>query len=139
VNLNRLSIIGFIGRNAERKVLPNGTPVITFSVATKKSWRDEHGAWQEKSQWHNVVAFGGGFEQMRERLVKGAHVFVQGELTTHEYDRRIQIPNGKKTIDHVVKQLVVELKADTIRVLDRSQSNSELSDAAEPPTGGDAA
>jgi single-strand DNA-binding protein len=41
-------------------------------------------------------------------------VFVQGELTTHEYNRTIQISDGKKTVNHVIKQLVVELKADTI-------------------------
>jgi single-strand DNA-binding protein len=58
---------------------------------------------------------------------------VQGELATREYDRTIQVPSGKKTIEHVIQQLVVELKADTIRILDRSNSNAEPSDAAEPP------
>jgi single-stranded DNA-binding protein len=76
--------------------------------------------------------FGDGFAKLAERLAKGAHVFVQGELTTREYDRTIKVPNGKKVIEHVMKQLVVELKADTIRILDRS-SNGER-EAAEPQT-----
>ena len=81
-----------------------------------------------------VVAFGKGFAQVADRLVKGAHVFVQGELTTREYDRTIKVPAGNgKTIDHTVPQLVVELKADTIRILDRSTAIGEQSDAAEPP------
>jgi single-strand DNA-binding protein len=71
---------------------------------------------------------------MADRLVKGAHVFVQGELTTREYDRTIEVPVAKdRTIKHTIRQLVVELKADTIRMLDRSSAANEQSDAAEPP------
>jgi len=138
MNLNQLSIIGFVGKNAETKYLPNGTPVTKFSVATKKSWKDENDEWKEKTQWHNVVAFGKGFAQLADRLVKGAHVFVQGELTTREYDRLIKVPTAKgKSIEHTIQQLVVELKADTIRILDRSNFKGEQSDAAEPPAEGD--
>jgi single stranded DNA-binding protein len=138
MNLNQLSIIGFVGKNAETKYLPNGTPVTKFCVATKKSWKDENNEWKEKTQWHNVAAFGKGFAQLADRLVNGAHVFVQGELTTREYDRLIKVPTAKgKTIEHTIQQLVVELKADTIRILDRSSYNGEQSDAAEPPTEGD--
>lgn len=137
MNLNQLSIIGFIGKDAETKYLPNGTPVTKFSVATKKSWKDENNEWKEKTQWHNVVAFGKGFEQLADRLVKGTHVFVQGELSTREYDRTIKVSTGKgKNIEHVIQQLVVELKADTVRTLDRSTSNGEQSNAAEPSAEG---
>ena len=78
--------------------------------------------------------FGKSFAQSADRLVKGAHVFVQGELTTREYDRTIKVPaaNGK-TIEHTIQQLVVELRAETIRMLDRSAANDQESDAAEPP------
>ncbi len=62
--------------------------------------------------------------------MKGALVFVQGELTTREYDRTIKVTVSKKAVDHVIQQLVVELKADAIRVLDRSVNSQ--SDAAEP-------
>lgn len=65
--------------------------------------------------------------------MKGTYVFVQGELTTREYDRTIKVSTGKgKSIEHIIQQLVVQLKADTIRTLDRSSSNGEQSDAAEP-------
>ena len=56
MNLNQLSIIGFIGQKAETKSLPNGTLVTKFSVATKRSWKGENGTWQQKTQWHNIVA-----------------------------------------------------------------------------------
>lgn len=134
MDLNQLSIIGFVGKKAETKQLPNGTPVAKFSVATKRSWKDEDGTWQQKTQWHSVVAFGTIFGQMSNRLVKGAHVSVQGELTTREYDRTIKVPVAKgKTVEHTIPQFVVELKADSIRILDRSSATGEQSDAAEPP------
>lgn len=133
MNVNQLTIIGFLGKDAETKFLANGTPVTKFSVATQTSWKDKDGQWKERTQWHNVVAFGEGFANMKGRLTKGAHVFVQGELTTREYDRTITIQAGKKSTDHVVKQLVVECKADTIRTLDRSTAAPDLNDAAEPP------
>ena len=82
----------FVGKNAEAKSLPNGTPVTKFSVATNKSWKGKNDAWQPRR-------FGGTFAQSADRLVKGADVFVQGELTTREYDRTIRVPDGNgKTI-----------------------------------------
>jgi single-strand DNA-binding protein len=129
MNFNQLTIIGFIFKDAESKQLPNGTPVTKFSVATTRSWKDDKGEWKDKTQWHTVVAYGNGFAQLASRLSKGAHVFVQGELTTREYDRTIQVPSGKKTLEHVIQQLAVEVKADTIRLLDRT-SNSAVSEIA---------
>src|SRR5579875_3550962 len=81
MNFNQLTVIGYIGKNAETKQLPNGTPVTKFSVATTRSWKDDNGEWKDRTQWHNVVAYGNGFAQLSSRLGKGTHVFVQGELT----------------------------------------------------------
>ncbi len=125
MNLNQLTIVGFIGRDAETKYLPNGAPVVKFTVATKKSWKDDADGWKEKTQWHSVVAFGEGFAKTAGRLVKGAHVFVQGELATREYDRTIIIPKGNETVEHAIPQLVVELRADSIRILDRRNSGAD--------------
>ena len=136
MNFNQLTIIGYIGKNAETKQLPNGTTVTKFSVATTRSWKNDKGEWTDKTEWHNVVAYGQSFAQIAPRLAKGAHVFVQGELTTREYDRTIQVPSGKKTIEHVIQQLAVELKTDTIRLLDRT-SNSGASEAAPAATNDD--
>jgi single-strand DNA-binding protein len=130
MNLNKLTIIGYIGRNAETKQLPNGSAFTKFSIATSKSWKDDKGEWKQKTQWHAVLAFGESFAQLAPRLVKGAHVFVQGELTTREYNRTITVPTGKKAIEHVIQQLAVELKADTIRILDRA-STTETGRVAE--------
>jgi hypothetical protein len=53
MNLNQFTIIGFIGRNAETKQVPNGTSVTKFSVATTRSWKDDKGEWKDRTQWHN--------------------------------------------------------------------------------------
>ena len=129
--MNQLSIIGFIGKDAEVKSLPNGTSVTKFSVATKKAWLDEpSGEWKSKTQWHSVSFYGERFaEKVACKLLKGTHVFVQGELNTREYSTTIQVPNGKKTIHHEIKRLAVELKAYTVSILDRNVV--EPSDAAE--------
>ena len=117
---NQITLLGYLGKDASSSN-KGGAIVTKFSVATKKSWKDQNDEWQEKSQWHQVVCFGEKFEAMTSRLVKGAQVFVQGQLTTHNYDRTIKVPAGNgKVIEHVVKQLVVEVKADTIRIPDRS-------------------
>jgi single-strand DNA-binding protein len=130
--INQLITVGFVGKNAETKYLANGTSVVKFSVATKKSWKDEQGDWNAKTQWHNVVAYGKGFEPIAERLVKGTLVFDQGELTTREYDRTIRVTVGEKPVDHVIQQLVVELKADAVRVLDRSSNSQSDADQTLP-------
>jgi single-strand DNA-binding protein len=84
----------------------------------------DKGEWKDKTQWHTVLGFGQGFAQLAPRLVKGAHVFVQGELTTREYDRTITVPTGKKSVEHVIQQIAVELKADMIRILDRNVTSA---------------
>jgi single-strand DNA-binding protein len=88
---------------------------------------------EERTQWIAVSAFGQGFANMAPRLLKGTLVLVQGELNTREYDRTIHVPNGKRSIEHVIQQLAVELKADTIRILDRT-GNSDPTAALELAT-----
>jgi single-strand DNA-binding protein len=117
--INQVSVIGFLGKAPKTTSLKNGTPVLNFSVATNKYWTDDDGERRERTQWHQVVGFGEGFAKMAERLAPGSHVFVQGELQTREYDRTIQVPNGKKSIDHKIQQTAVEIRADIIRILDR--------------------
>ena len=130
--LNELQVLGFIGRTCEVAYLKNGTAVTKFSVATKVSWKDKEAEeWNEKTQWHNVVCFGESFTRLAPRLVKGAYVLVQGEHVTRNYDKTIEVPHGKKTIQVVIKAMAVELKADTIKIFDRAPQLEEQ--PVEPP------
>ncbi len=92
MNLNQLTIIGFIGRNAETKQIANGAAATKFSVATTRSWKDDNGEWKAKTQWHNIGVRSASPKSLPP--VEGTR-FLQGELSTREYDRTITIPNGK--------------------------------------------
>ena len=120
--INQITLVGFLGRDAQKKALPNGTPVLDFSLATKKVWKDSNNEWQERTQWHQVVCFGDRMAKLAERLVEGTLVYVQGELTTRDYERTVQVRTANGSVEAVVKQLAVEVKADTIRILDRRPS-----------------
>jgi single-strand DNA-binding protein len=129
--INQITLVGFLGRDAQKKALPNGTPVLNFSLATKKVWKDGNNEWQERTQWHQVVCFGDRMAKLAERLVEGTLVYVQGELTTRDRERTLKVPNGDAFIEAVVKQLEVEVKADVIRILDRRPSSDGDDTASE--------
>ncbi len=76
-----------------------------------------------------------GFSKLAARLASGSHVLVQGKLVTREYERIIRVPNGKKTIEHKIQQQVVEVKANIIRVLDRSSNGSDAAETENEESG----
>ena len=76
--LNRITLIGFIGSDAERKAA-NATNIAIFSLATKTSWKNDAGSWESRTEWHRCVAFG-KLADFAGALSKGAHVAVEGEL-----------------------------------------------------------
>ena len=84
MNLNQLSIIAFLGKDAETKFLPNGTPVVKFSAATKRSWKDDNNEWQEKTQWHlsliHISFYGGPKEFFTHRLAASAGERVRTKI-----------------------------------------------------------
>jgi single-strand DNA-binding protein len=84
--LNRLTLIGFIGADAERRTGNRGSQFTVFSVATKRSWKNAQGAWESRTEWHHCLAFG-KLGEFAATLKKGAHVEVEGELRSREYEK----------------------------------------------------
>jgi single-strand DNA-binding protein len=84
--LNRLTLIGFIGADAEAKTGNRGSQFTVFSVATKRSWKNAQGGWESRTEWHHCVAFG-KLGEFALTLKKGAHVEVEGELRSREYEK----------------------------------------------------
>src|SRR5258707_14248603 len=86
MTLNRLTLIGFVGADAETKTNGNGSAYTVFSVATKTSWKNTAGAWESRTEWHRCVANGriAGFPAT---LKKGPHVQAEGELRSPEYEK----------------------------------------------------
>ena len=83
--LNRLTLIGFIGGDAETKTISNGSTFTALSVATQRSWKNSEGAWESRTEWHRCVSFG-KLADFAATLKKGAHVQVEGELRGREYE-----------------------------------------------------
>jgi len=79
-------LIGNLGRDPELRYTPSGVAVATFTVATNESWKDQDGNMQERTEWHNVVAWRKLAEVCGEWLKKGKKVYVEGRIQTRSYD-----------------------------------------------------
>ena len=84
--LNKVMLIGNLGRDPEVRTLPQGQIVGNFSVATNENFIDKAGKRQEHVEWHNIVVFGRLAETCGKYLAKGRQVYVEGRLRTREYD-----------------------------------------------------
>ena len=103
--LNKLMIIGHLGRDPEMRYTPSGRPVTTFSVATSRSWHSADGERHEETEWFNVVAWGSLAEICNQHLRKGQQVYVEGRLQT----RRWEDSEGNKhyTTELVAKEMIM--------------------------------
>lgn len=121
---NHVTLTGFLGQDAEVRTLKNHTNFTTFSVATKRSWKNrESGAWESQTDWHRCVAFG-GLANFAATLTKGTHVTIEGEIRTREYTQQATGKNGAD-----VKRTITEIRLKRIAKLDR-QAKPENQEAA---------
>jgi len=84
--VNKVILVGNLGRDPERRSTPSGQQVATFSVATNRKWRDRDGNRQEKTEWHNVVVWGRQAEVAGEYLKKGRQIYLEGRIETRSWD-----------------------------------------------------
>ena len=103
--LNKVMIIGHLGRDPEMRYTPSGRPVTTFSVATSRSWKTSDGEQHSETEWFNVVAWGSLAEICKQYLSKGRQVYIEGRLQT----RRWEDDDGNKrtTTEVVAKEMVM--------------------------------
>src|SRR5690348_6060566 len=112
--LNRITLIGFLGGDAERKV-SNTTNIALFSLATKTSWKNDAGTWESRTEWHRCVAFG-KLAEFVATPAKGAHTAIAREPRRHESQREIAV--GPQTPS--IPQPVREIRVDSVLKLDRA-------------------
>ena len=86
-NLNRVTLLGRLGRDAEFAVTTMGKPVLKFSLATSETWKGQDGEKKEKTEWHKCVLWGKAAESLKTFLTKGALLMVEGGLTTRDYEK----------------------------------------------------
>ena len=87
-SVNKVILVGNLGRDPEVRYTTNGNPVATFSMATTERWNDPSGERRERTEWHRVVVFGKQAEIAGEYLRKGKQVYVEGSLQTREWTDR---------------------------------------------------
>ncbi len=90
--VNKVMLIGRLGRDPEMRYTSSGTAVVNFSMATNHFTKDQSGNNSEQTEWHNIVAFGRTAEVAGEYLTKGRLVYIEGRLQTRSWDD----PNGQK-------------------------------------------
>ena len=121
--LNRVQLIGYLGRDPESKYTPTGKRVTDFSIAITSRWKDEEGEAREQTEWVNIEAWGRLAETCQEYLAKGSLVYVDGRLKTDRYE-----DEGGET------RFFTKVVAQTVQFLDRpaeSQQDPEEEDHAE--------
>lgn len=99
--LNKVMIIGNLGRDPEMRYTPSGRPVTSFSVAVSRLWNSPDGERHEETEWFNVVAWSNLAETCKQHLTKGQQVYIEGRLQT----RRWEDQEGKK---HVSTEIVAD-------------------------------
>lgn len=87
-SVNKVILVGNLGRDIEIRYTSGGTAVATLSLATTDVWTDKTGQRQEKTEWHRVVLWGKTAETLQEYLLKGRQIYVEGRLQTRQWDDR---------------------------------------------------
>jgi len=85
-SLNKVQLIGNLTREPELRYTTGGTPVVTFGLATNKSWKDQDGNMKEVAEFHNIVAWNKMAEICQQLLAKGMKVYIEGSLTTRSWE-----------------------------------------------------
>ena len=87
-SVNKVILVGNLGRDPEVRYMPNGEAVCNFSIATTDSWKDKSGQKQEKTEWHNIVMYRRLAEIAGEYLKKGRPVYIEGRLQTRKWQTK---------------------------------------------------
>jgi single-strand DNA-binding protein len=112
-SVNKVIVLGHLGRDAETNFTPSGVAVTKFSAATSRRWKDgQSNEWKEETDWHNIVLWRS--ENLANYLTKGKQVYIEGRLQTRSYEDR----DG-------VKRYVTEIVADGVILLGGQQGGSQ--------------
>ncbi len=112
--INKVILVGNVGKDPEVRHLQNGTPVATFSLATTETYKDKSGNRVSNTEWHNIVAWR-GLADITEKFIKKGHpLYIEGKITNRSYDAQ----DGSK-------RYITEIVANEIKMLSSKQSNGQ--------------
>lgn len=116
--INKVILVGNLGKDPEFRSLQNGNEVCNFSVATTESWKDKNtGERKSKTEWHNVVIFNAGLVKLAKYLKKGSKVYVEGQLQTRKWQ-------DKQGNDKYTTEVVLQINA-RMQLLDSKQDSPQ--------------
>ncbi|MBS1538934.1 MAG: single-stranded DNA-binding protein [Bacteroidetes bacterium] len=121
-SLNKVMLIGHVGKDPEVNFTPSGIPVATFSMATTEGWKDKDGHFQEKTEWHTIVAWRGLAEIAQRHVHKGSKIYVEGRIQSRNFDDK----DGNR-------RYFTEISADNIILLDSRQRNDATPTEGQTP------
>ena len=113
-SLNKVLLIGNLGRDAELRHTSSGMPVSTLNLATTERWKDKEGEKQEKTEWHRIIVWGKTAEALNDYLVKGKQILVEGKLQTRQWEDK-----------EGTKRYTTEIKSDRITLLGGRRDESD--------------
>lgn len=115
--LNRVQLIGYLGKDPETRLIPNGKAVCNFSLAVDRRWKTAQGEPRESTEWFNVEAWGRWGEICQQYFTKGSLAYIEGRFQTDRYERDGDTRYFTKVV------------ASYVQNLDRKPNGSELADA----------
>jgi single-strand DNA-binding protein len=132
-SVNKVILVGHVGKDPEVRYSPSGTPVAKFSLATNEQFKDRNDQWQERTEWHNLVAWQRLAEIVGEFVAKGAKLYIEGKLQTSCWEDGQS--GGRKYRTEIVVRDLVLLGPAANRTDDRGQSHhgTDLPAAATQP------
>ena len=114
-SVNKVILVGNLGRDAELRYTPGGAAVATLSLATTEVWNDKTGQRQERTEWHRIILWGKQAESLQEYLKKGKQIYVEGRLQTRQWDDK----DGNK-------RYTTEVKSDRLTLLGGGSGRSNI-------------
>lgn len=103
-SVNKVILLGNVGKDPEIRSTPSGAIVANLTLATSDNYQDQQGAWQERTEWHNLVAFKRTAEIIRDYVKKGSKLFVEGKIQTRSWDDK-QSGQKKYRTEIIVNEL----------------------------------
>ncbi len=127
-SLNKVMLIGQLGRDSETRVSPSNVSVTNFSIATENSYKGKDGNWVNETTWHNIVSFNLS-DYFKEVLKKGAKVYVEGRIQTDNYTDK---EGNKKYSTKIISDRIIPLDRRGNDTASASSSNSSEGESVIP-------
>lgn len=119
--MNKVFLMGHIGQDFDLRQTDTGMSVVNFRLATNSTWRDNAGELHQRTDWHNIVAWGNQAEALHASLGKGSHIYVEGNIQTRSYEREHKIGKRKVKVTTYVTEIIArEVKPLGMETIERA-------------------